>query len=99
MGLEIPVIYFFLFIPVIAIFIAMPISIGGLGVRETLGIFFFTRAVAGLGDEQAMAMELLAYVVGVVVSLGGGVLYFTRGTATAKIEEEFADGRHTDAGR
>jgi len=98
MGLEIPVIYFFLFIPVIAIFIAMPISIGGLGVREGLGIFFFTRAVAGLGDEQAMAMELLAYVVGVVVSLGGGVIYFTRGMAPARIEKELSEGRLSDAG-
>ncbi len=98
MGLEIPAIYFFLFIPVIAIFIAMPISIGGLGVREGLGIFFFTRAVAGLGDEQAMAMELLAYVVGVVVSLGGGVIYFTRGLAPARIEQEFSEGRLSDAG-
>ena len=98
MGLEIPAIYFFLFIPVIAIFIAMPISIGGLGVREGLGIFFFTRAVGGLGDEQAMAMELLAYVVGVVVSLSGGVIYFTRGLKPAQIEQELSEGRLSDAG-
>jgi uncharacterized protein (TIRG00374 family) len=98
MGLGIPAIYFFLFIPVIAIFIAMPISIGGLGVREGLGIFFFTRAVGGLGSEQAMAMELLAYVVGVVVSLSGGVIYFTRGLKPAQIEKELSEGRLTDAG-
>jgi uncharacterized protein (TIRG00374 family) len=98
MGLEIPLIYFFLFVPVIAIFIAMPISIGGLGVREGLGIFFFTRAVGGLGSEQVMAMSLLAYVVGVVVSLGGGVIYFTRGPASAQIEHELSEGRLSDAG-
>jgi uncharacterized protein (TIRG00374 family) len=98
MGLGIPGIYFFLFVPVIAIFIALPISIGGLGVREGLGIFFFTRAVAGLGDEQAMAMGLLAYVVGVVVSLGGGVIYFTRGAPPARIEKELEEGRLSDAG-
>jgi uncharacterized protein (TIRG00374 family) len=98
MGLGIPAIYFFLFIPVIAIFIAMPISIGGLGVREGLGIFFFTRAVSGVVDEQAMAMELLAYVVGVVVSLGGGVIYFTRGLKPARMEQELSEGRLSDAG-
>jgi uncharacterized protein (TIRG00374 family) len=98
MGLGIPLIYFFLFVPVIAIFIAMPISIGGLGVREGLGIFFFTRAVGGIGSEQVMAMSLLAYIVGVVVSLGGGVIYFTRGPAPAQIERELTEGRLSDAG-
>jgi uncharacterized protein (TIRG00374 family) len=98
MGLGIPLIYFFLFIPVIAIFIAMPISIGGLGVREGLTIFFFTRAVSGLDNEKAMALSLLAYLVGVVVSLGGGVIYFTRGPASAQIEKELSEGRLSDAG-
>jgi uncharacterized protein (TIRG00374 family) len=98
MGLGIPVIYFFLFVPVIAIFIAMPISIGGLGVREGLGIFFFTRAVGGLGSEQVMAMSLLAYVVGIIVSLAGGVIYFTRGPAPARIEQDLSEGRLSDAG-
>jgi uncharacterized protein (TIRG00374 family) len=97
MNLGIPVIYFFLFVPVIAIFIALPISIGGLGVREGLGIFFFCRAVEGLGNEQAFTMGLLAYVVGVVVSLAGGVIYLTRGLSPRQIEQEFTDGRLTDA--
>jgi uncharacterized protein (TIRG00374 family) len=56
MGLSIPAIYFFLFVPVIAIFIALPISIGGLGVREGLGIFFFCKAVPSVTSEQAFTM-------------------------------------------
>ena len=98
MGLGIPVIYFFLFVPVIAIFIALPISIGGLGVREGLGIFFFCRAVPSLGSEQAFTMGFLAYVVGVVVSLAGGVVYLGRGLAPGQIEKELSDGRLSDAG-
>lgn len=96
MGLAIPAIYFFLFVPVIAIFIALPISIGGLGVREGLGIFFFCRAVEGLGSEQAFTMGFLAYVVGVVVSLAGGVIYLARGLSPGQIEKEFEDGRLPD---
>lgn len=98
MGLGIPLIYFFLFVPVIAIFIALPISIGGLGVREGLGIFFFCRAVPSLDSEQAFTMGFLAYVVGVVVSLAGGVIYLSRGPAPGQIEKEFSDGRLSDAG-
>ena len=97
MGLAIPAVYFFLFVPVIAIFIALPISIGGLGVREGLGIFFFCRAVPGVGSEQAFTMGFLAYVVGVVVSLAGGVIYLTRGLAPAQIERELERGRTPDA--
>jgi len=98
MGLDIPIIYFFLFVPVIAIFIALPISIGGLGVREGLGIFFFCRAVPGLDSEQAFTMGFLAYVVGVIVSLAGGIMYLGRGLAPGQIEEDFSDGRLSDAG-
>jgi uncharacterized protein (TIRG00374 family) len=96
MGLAIPAIYFFLFVPVIAIFIALPISIGGLGVREGLGIFFFCRAVEGLDGEQAFTMGFLAYVVGVVVSLAGGVVYLARGIRPGQIEKELGEGRLTD---
>ena len=96
MGLPIPAIYFFLFVPVIAIFIALPISIGGLGVREGLGILFFCTAVPSVTREQALVMGLLAYLVGVIVSLAGGLTYLTRGLAPAQIEREFRGGKLGD---
>lgn len=97
MGLPIPPIYFFLFVPVIAIFIALPISIGGLGVREGLGIYLFRKAVPAVSSEQAFMMGLLAYLVGVVVSLAGGVIYFARGLAPARIAEDLEQGKLEDA--
>lgn len=96
-GLDIPVIYFFLFIPVVAIFIALPISIGGLGVREGLGVVLFCGAVHGLGKEQAFAMGLLAGVVGVLVSIAGGVIYLRRGFARYRVDPDLTDGRLADA--
>jgi uncharacterized protein (TIRG00374 family) len=96
-GLDIPMIYFFLFIPVIAIFIALPISIGGLGVREGLGVVFFCGAVQGLGKEQAFGMGLLAGVVGVLVSMVGGVIYLRRGFARYRVDPDMTDGRLADA--
>ncbi len=78
MGLGIHWLYFFVFIPLIALFIALPISIGGLGVREGLTIFFFCNAIPGLERESVFTMGLLAYFVGIIVSLIGGVIYFLR---------------------
>jgi uncharacterized protein (TIRG00374 family) len=97
LGLEIPVIYFFLFIPVIAIFIALPISIGGLGIREGLGVVLFCGVVKGLTQEQAFSMELLAGIVGVLVSLIGGVIYLRRGFAPYRVDRDLKDGRLADA--
>jgi uncharacterized protein (TIRG00374 family) len=96
MGLDIPAIYFFLFIPVIAIFIALPISIGGLGIREGMGVVLFCSAVRGLASEQAFAMELLAGIVGVLVSLTGGVLYMRRGFEPYRVKQDLTDGRLAD---
>jgi uncharacterized protein (TIRG00374 family) len=97
LGLDIPAIYFFLFIPVIAIFIALPISIGGLGIREGLGVILFCGAVQGVAREQAFSMELLAGIVGVLVSLIGGVIYLRRGFAPYRVDRELIDGRLADA--
>jgi len=97
LGLEIPIIYFFLFIPVIAIFIALPISIGGLGIREGLGVVLFCGVVHGLTKEQAFSMELLAGIVGVLVSLIGGVVYLRRGFAPYRVDRDMTDGRLADA--
>ena len=96
-GLDIPIIYFFLFIPVIAIFIALPISIGGLGIREGLGVVLFCGVVHGLTKEQAFSMELLAGIVGVLVSLIGGVVYLRRGFAPYRVDRDLTDGRLADA--
>jgi hypothetical protein len=77
LGIDIPMRYYFLFIPVIAILIALPISINGIGVRENAGVFFFRQV--GVTPPEAFSMGFLAYLVGVAVSLVGGVLFLIRG--------------------
>ncbi len=73
-----PAVYFFLFIPIVAVFIALPISINGLGVREGLGVYFY--GLIGIGDELAFSISFLAYLIGVVVSLIGGLVFVFRPT-------------------
>ncbi len=86
LGIEVPMKYFFLFIPVIAILIALPISINGIGVREGAGILFFGHV--GVTQAEAFSMGFLAYLVGVVVSLVGGLVFILRGRIEREIRTE-----------
>ncbi|MFH1681443.1 MAG: lysylphosphatidylglycerol synthase transmembrane domain-containing protein [Candidatus Eisenbacteria bacterium] len=76
LGVSVPPVYFFLFIPMIAVLIALPISINGIGVREGFTVLFF--AMAGIDREQAFSISFLAFLIGVAVSLAGGVLFLAR---------------------
>lgn len=68
---------FMLFIPLIALLASLPISIGGLGVREQSGVVLFARA--GISAGLAASMEFLAYLLTIVGSLPGAVLYLFAG--------------------
>lgn len=85
-GFEIEFIYFLIFVPLIALVAIVPISFGGVGVRETMGPPLFTSvasvaAITGAADLAAVT-QLLATLVGIGVGLIGGVVFvLTRETA------------------
>ena len=69
---------FLLFTPLISFSLALPISIGGLGVREQTYLSLF--AVVGVPASTAVAMSLINYVLtNVVVGAIGGGLYALEG--------------------
>jgi len=68
---------FMLFIPLIALLASLPISIGGLGVREQSGVVLFARA--GISAGLAASMEFLAYLMTIVGSLPGAALFLFAG--------------------
>ena len=72
-GITLGFYYFLILIPLVAIAASLPISIGGIGVREQSAEVLF-RAV-GLAPGLATTMELLAFASGIVASIPGG-LYF-----------------------
>lgn len=76
-GLDIHIKYFFVFIPVIALMASLPISIGGIGVRESSGIALFSQ-VNGFLPETIMAMEFLAYLIGLFSTIPGGLIFMIR---------------------
>lgn len=67
-------VYFFLFMPLIWLITTIPISIGGLGLREGVFAFFFNQI--GVSSEEAVAMSLLYYGCSVVVGFAGGLAFF-----------------------
>ncbi|HUU27387.1 MAG TPA: lysylphosphatidylglycerol synthase transmembrane domain-containing protein [archaeon] len=84
-GFDISFIYFLIFVPLIAMAAVIPISFGGLGVRESTAPFLFTSvaAVAAVdpGGSLAVTTQLLASLVGIFVGLAGGVLFIFSRTA------------------
>jgi len=81
LGWQVPFIYFCIFVPLITLGEALPISIFGIGVRDGLYVFFFAQA--GVSREEALAMALVYVLITVVYSLSGGVLFLLRRPAAA----------------
>lgn len=66
---------YLVYCPLINAFAAIPISVGGLGLRETAFLFFFSD-VGGLPKDQAVALSLVFWAVSVpVMSLLCGGLF------------------------
>ncbi len=75
-GITLSPFYFFLLIPLIAVVASLPISVGGLGIREQSGVILF--GILGVHTIQAFTMEALAYLIAVVTSLPGGFIFMVR---------------------
>jgi uncharacterized protein (TIRG00374 family) len=80
LGGGMPLIYIFIFNPIIAFVLLAPISIGGLGVTQAIYPFFYglVDVPAGLAFAVSLLKQLVIYVTG----LPGGVLWW-RGRAGA----------------
>lgn len=70
--------YFFVFIPIVALAVSFPISIGGFGVREQTAVNLFCLPGVGGIPKGVTAMEFMAYLIGVVSTLVGGVVFILR---------------------
>jgi hypothetical protein len=75
-GMKAELIYFIAFQPVAAVIAALPISVGGLGVRENTLVSLFAHF--GVANELSTAMSLLGYAAGIIASLAGGVAFVLR---------------------
>jgi len=78
LGVDLPLAYYMVFVPLTSLVLILPISFAGLGVREGTYVVLFKQA--GVAPEVALSMSLLVYVLGTVTpGLVGGVIYVLRG--------------------
>jgi len=73
LGVKINIIYFFIFLPIIGAITLLPISIGGLGLRDATTIFFFAKV--GVAKDLAFAMSLLNFFFILIYGALGGIIY------------------------
>ncbi len=73
---NVTVFFFFLVIPLVNSIAMLPISIGGMGLREGSIIAFLTGA--GIGKEVALAISLLFLLYNTFFSLIGGLIFLIR---------------------
>jgi uncharacterized membrane protein YbhN (UPF0104 family) len=72
------------FMPAVAILQVLPITIGGLGVREGAFVLFLSQSGLGATTSQAVALGLVIYGINLVVSLAGAPA-FAVGVRPARI--------------
>lgn len=76
LSLQVGVVYFFVFVPLITVFTMLPISLGGIGVQEGAFAYFFS--LVGMSLAGALALSLLLRVLSIVASLPGGLFSLSR---------------------
>ncbi len=75
-GMNLGLVYFFVIVPVLSVTLMLPISVGGLGVREGLAVLLFTQA--GVDQATAAAASLAVYGISAITGLFGGLLYLVQ---------------------
>ncbi len=74
LGLTVPLWYLILFVPVVQIFSTLPVSFGGLGVRE--GGYVLCLALWGIERDEALAFGLVWSAIVLGANMCGGLAFF-----------------------
>jgi hypothetical protein len=79
LGAQVTLAQFAITVPITSLFLILPISVGGLGVREWS--FKLLYQPIGVTEPMAVVMSLLVYLIGnVIPGIIGGIIYLIRGT-------------------
>jgi glycosyltransferase 2 family protein len=75
LGLHLPLPIFLLIVPVAGVLASLPLTLNGLGLRETAYLFLF--GMAGVGRDDAIALGLLYFAATMVGGLFGAIAFVT----------------------
>lgn len=75
LNINLPISVFFIIIPIVFLATSLPISIGGLGVRESVIVSLFT--LFNIDTQAAIALSILYFIIILVISLPGGLVLLT----------------------
>lgn len=73
LAIDLPLVYYFILIPILQAISMVPVSLNGLGVREGAWVVLFSQA--GTTGPQAFSMSILSLLVMTAASLIGGIFY------------------------
>ncbi|MDD3521007.1 MAG: lysylphosphatidylglycerol synthase transmembrane domain-containing protein [Actinomycetota bacterium] len=76
LGIELSLTAFIFIVPVVTIIAMLPISLGGIGVRE--GSLVLMMVSLGAQNEKAAMCSLLLFAMLVIIAIIGGIIYGTR---------------------
>ncbi|HLK11658.1 MAG TPA: lysylphosphatidylglycerol synthase transmembrane domain-containing protein [Candidatus Binatia bacterium] len=88
-GADVSFSYCLIFHPILSVMLALPVSLGGFGVREGGYLYFLTRI--NVDDSIAVTMGLLWWAVTVCAGLVGGALFFAAGAQLPRLRAHTAE--------
>jgi glycosyltransferase 2 family protein len=80
LGMSTPISLFVLIVPIANVFASLPLTLNGLGVRETAYLLLF--GMAGIGKQDAIALGLLWFAATMLGGLTGAIAFVTTPTPT-----------------
>ncbi len=73
LGVKTGLIYFFIIVPIIGVISTLPITIGGLGLRDASSILFYSKI--GIPSNIAFSISLISFFFCTFVGIAGGIVY------------------------
>ena len=72
-GIEVPLLYFFILIPIVLALVRLPISLDGIGIQE--GAYVYFLSLIGVPKSSALLLGLASHILAIISVLPGGILY------------------------
>ena len=81
-GIELGLVYYFIYVPVIMAITILPLSLAGIGLREGAFVFFF--APLGVPEAKSLTLSLLLFSQMLILAVIGGGIYLFSDVITSK---------------